>query len=408
MRILVDQSGYALLNIGDIAMLQACVFRLHDLWPDADIQVLADSPERLAQYCPGLTAVSPSIIGRSAPSRIPLSFRPAAEKVERRARSLQAGRKPELAGNDLRWEPSRLHAIRQADIVVSSGGGFINDVFWRHGAKVMGSLAVAQRFGKPTAVFSQGIGPLTNAALIRLLMHSMPRLAVIGLREGLGSAALLGKCGVESERFQVTGDDALLLATPKVRPPTGTGVGLNIRVAFYSGIDTSVASEVVTTTTEFANGHDVATVALPVSRYKGSSDLEAIQLRSSGQPDSPTDNGSDDVRSPEELVDRTARCRVIVTGSYHAAVFGLAAGVPAVCVTNSRYYDQKFEGLDGQFPGGCHLARPGPGFERDLSDAIGRAWDTCESDRDRLHSAAQTQVQRAEDAYTRFKALLSR
>jgi len=31
-RILVDQSGYDLLNIGDVAMLQACVRRLTRIW----------------------------------------------------------------------------------------------------------------------------------------------------------------------------------------------------------------------------------------------------------------------------------------------------------------------------------------------------------------------------------------
>ena len=39
-RILVDQSGYELLNIGDIAMLQACAIRMRDLWPTAEIAVV--------------------------------------------------------------------------------------------------------------------------------------------------------------------------------------------------------------------------------------------------------------------------------------------------------------------------------------------------------------------------------
>src|SRR5215469_4425243 len=48
MRILVDQSGYALLTLGDIAMLQSCVIRLGQLCPDAEIMVISHAPEPLA------------------------------------------------------------------------------------------------------------------------------------------------------------------------------------------------------------------------------------------------------------------------------------------------------------------------------------------------------------------------
>jgi polysaccharide pyruvyl transferase WcaK-like protein len=57
-RILVDQSGYELLNIGDVAMLQSCVLRLRHQWPGAEIMVISDDPVRLASYCPGTIAIS--------------------------------------------------------------------------------------------------------------------------------------------------------------------------------------------------------------------------------------------------------------------------------------------------------------------------------------------------------------
>ena len=57
MRILVDQSGYDLLNIGDVAMLQSCVTWLRMQWPAAEIMVIAAAPGRLADYCPGTIAI---------------------------------------------------------------------------------------------------------------------------------------------------------------------------------------------------------------------------------------------------------------------------------------------------------------------------------------------------------------
>ena len=57
----------------------------------------------------------------------------------------------------------------------------------------------------------------------------------------------------------------------------------------------------------------------------------------------------DDI-APEALAAAAAGCRAIVTGSYHAAVFSLALGVPAVCLTKSPYYHAKFGGLPALFP----------------------------------------------------------
>jgi colanic acid/amylovoran biosynthesis protein len=52
MKILVENGCYELRNMGDVAMLQVAVKRLHELWPDALIQIITDEPELLGVYCP--------------------------------------------------------------------------------------------------------------------------------------------------------------------------------------------------------------------------------------------------------------------------------------------------------------------------------------------------------------------
>lgn len=378
MRILVDQSGYELLNLGDAAMLQVCVRRLQELWPNAHVEVLTRSPDRLRQFCPGTTAVSPDVSLR---------------------KSRTEGASPN-ARSQSRFLPL---ALWRADLVVSSGGGFINDVFWPHGVRVLNLLGLAQRLGKPTAVFSQGIGPLTHPKLSRLVTRVMPRLLVIGLREGVESVPLLRAHRVHEDLIHVTGDDALSMATTTQRAPTGTAIGLNMRVAPYTAIDKTVAGRAGAVTAESARRHGVTALALPVSRYQSTNDLEAIATNGAH---SGARHESDDILSPKELAERAALCRVVVTASYHAAVFGLAVGVPAVCVTNSSYYDRKFDGLSAQFPNGCHTVRPGQHFERDLAEAIDRAWDSSEAVRDGIHSAAVSQTQLAEHTYQRLKSLV--
>ena len=57
MRILIDSGSYHGLNVGDVAMLQAGIARLRELWPRASIAVVTNSPDALAMHCPGVRPV---------------------------------------------------------------------------------------------------------------------------------------------------------------------------------------------------------------------------------------------------------------------------------------------------------------------------------------------------------------
>ena len=61
--------------------------------------------------------------------------------------------------------------------------------------------------------------------------------------------------------------------------------------------------------------------------------------------------------SPWALARQVGRCRIVVSGAYHVAVFALAQGIPVVGLSSSRYYDDKFEGLAAMFGTGLELVR---------------------------------------------------
>ena len=50
MRILIENGGYRITNMGDLAMLQIAVSRLKDLWPGALIEVLTSRPDLLTKF----------------------------------------------------------------------------------------------------------------------------------------------------------------------------------------------------------------------------------------------------------------------------------------------------------------------------------------------------------------------
>ena len=62
-KILMEQSGYPLGNLGDVSMLKTAVQRLEELYPHGQIQVFTSAPEKLAQFCP--QALPLSLSGRT-------------------------------------------------------------------------------------------------------------------------------------------------------------------------------------------------------------------------------------------------------------------------------------------------------------------------------------------------------
>ena len=92
----------------------------------------------------------------------------------------------------------------------------------------------------------------------------------------------------------------------------------------------------------------------------------------------------EECRTPAELLDAVALCRVVITTSYHAAVFALARGIPVIGLTGSEYYDAKFEGLARAFAGALTvLPIREPELEQRLHEAIEHAWEVSDAARRR-------------------------
>jgi colanic acid/amylovoran biosynthesis protein len=319
------------------------------------------------------------------------------------------GGRSKNGGSPASWpgQVDLVRAVREADLVVASGGGYVNDVWWWHGAGVLGVLAMAQKMGKPTAMFGQGIGPLTNRLLRRQLRETVGPLAVVGLREGLLSPQLLSEAGRAPSAMTVTGDDALEIATPRDLPSRGSDIGLNVRIAGYTGVDPSLARRVRAAVIEAAHSRDVRVIALPVSRYQRSPASAESGQDLEGSTSSSADVERMDLRTPEELADSARRCRLIVTTSYHAAVYGLANGVMTVCLVAHPYYDAKFAGLAALFPAACTLVRlDAPAFDARLKAAIDDAWQREDSVRRSAHSAALEQVSSSRHLYEELRRIV--
>jgi colanic acid/amylovoran biosynthesis protein len=111
--------------------------------------------------------------------------------------------------------------------------------------------------------------------------------------------------------------------------------------------------------------------------------------------------------TPAGVIKQVSRCRIVVTGAYHAAVFALAQGIPAVALARSPYFLDKFRGLRDIFDGGCEVVLLEPdNLDERLYKAMTAAWESADRLRAPLRNAASTQIEASQAAYRRFAEIV--
>ncbi|MFF0490356.1 polysaccharide pyruvyl transferase family protein [Nocardia sp. NPDC004068] len=409
-RVLVENGEYWLRNRGDIAMMAVTVERLRERWAGARIGVLTDQPRILRAVVP---EAEPICLGGGGhwPERSPwdrpvgaavLRWRAATDGPKSRVRAL---RRKAVAADLEPSLPSLPAAAADASLVLAQGGGYLTDVDRYQARRTLTLLEYAQSQGIPTAMIGQGIGPLEDPALLDLAARVLPGVGLIALREGRRGPALLADLGVAPERVLVTGDDAVELAY-RLRPDDlGGDLGICLRVADYARVSdharTVLGSRVRGLSAEF--GAPLA--PLIISEYD-SEDRRCTLPLLAGAPRvrRPAGRGA----SAADVARQVSRCRVVVTSAYHLAVFALAQGVPAVGVTASRYYDDKFHGLAEMFGTGLEVVDlRGDGLDAALTEAVRRQWQRAPELREPLWRKAEDQIAAGRRALDRVFGLVA-
>lgn len=399
MRIFLEAGPNGLCNAGDIAMLQVAVQKLRRVFPGAEITVATLAIDHLAAHCGGVTAIANGQRWRMTPDFV----------VRRGFQKLRAvaGFTP---GRDALLHLGRpcsshfLEAVRSADLVAFVGGGNLTTVFTFGAQFFLQTLRLAAEFGKPTVMFGQGVGPITAGSLRQAARAILPHAHMIAVRERLTGPALLGDLGVPRERIIVTGDDAVELAYAARPASLGSTLGVNVRLSDYSGVGTRDLPMIREALRHAAVRRGVELVPVPIN-WGIDPDMPSIRRLLRGMAAEPVMR--DHPCSSTSAIARIGCCRAVVTGSYHAGVFALSQGIPAVCLARSVYYADKFNGLRDMFGAGCEVvSMDDPEFTNVLAAAIERALTEADSFRSPLHEAARRQIAAAEDACARIPAML--
>jgi polysaccharide pyruvyl transferase WcaK-like protein len=385
MRTILDNGAYSLRNMGDVAMLQVAVKRLRTHLPASEIHILTANPELLARYCPGtlplLVASRDADYESATPGR--------SDWQERWARWKSRWRTPPSAARDFQ------DTLRSAAAVFVAGGGFLNDINPCQSRPLFRMLADAASRGKITALFSQGLGPLQSPELIRMLHRGCRNGTRFGLRESLYGPEILSRARIRPQNQTITGDDAIELAWDAGPAFDGKEIGFSLRQVAYSEVESRDLECLAKAFNEVRQRLNRKFIPLPISFNDHERDHEAAE-RLTGATWS--DAGSD---TPEHLINSIGQCRIVLSGTYHAAVFALARGIPCVCFYVSTYYGNKMLGLANQFPGGCEVINlRATDAAQGLVEATLRFWDSWDSDlANKLRTSAEKQMQAGREFY---------
>ncbi|MGV9414106.1 polysaccharide pyruvyl transferase family protein [Nocardia sp. NPDC003693] len=440
-RILIENSEYWLRNYGDLAMLEVTVRRLRARWPGARIGIMTETPALVSAYFPGAVGIT---VGGSDPWGAPgravrLAARlgpavtgpveiarlrawawllPRAIGVRDRLRALRShevtAERDDGAETGVTAGPrieqrhrGAARAVREADLVVALGGGYLTDADIPQATRVLELLDYARDAGIPTAMVGQGLGPLRDPGLRERAARALVKVPLIALRERRRGPGLLAALGVPPEACLVTGDDAIELAVAARKDKVGSDIGVCLRVARYAPVGPGAQDLVGAVVRESAARLRARLVPLIIAETPGSPDRATTLplVRPSADPVAPPGRF---VR-PGDVAERVARCRVLVTGAYHLAVFALSQGIPVVALTSTEYYDDKFLGLAEMFGGGVRLIHlDDPDLGDLLAAAVRAAWDEAESVREPLRAKADEQVAASLRGFERMYALLER
>ncbi|MBI5653197.1 MAG: polysaccharide pyruvyl transferase family protein [Chloroflexi bacterium] len=433
MRILFDMGVYDLRNKGNVALLQVAVARVSALWRDASLQVITSAPHLLRLYCPHASPISPNQqfdwsqrVGRvdRILRRLPRSLLRVALEVRdgiwhhipalgalltrHKARVPASPTLVIFEQKNVTAEKNRAYVemVNGMDLLIATGAQYMSDACCDDALRVLDRLEAAYRLNIPTAMVGQGLGPFQDAELRARVQTVLPLVDLIFIRDQIAAPPLLASLGVDPARVFFTGDDAVEMTWRARTQTRGNLIGLNLRVAQYTQV-TSASNETIRSVLRAATRqHHTHLLAIPISHSIHELDARAIQKLGAGIKMEPAYVSQ--FETPLDIINKVGRCRVVVTGAFHPAVFALAQGIPAIGLVKSPMYIGKFAGLIDQFGAGCQVVHlDDADLPAKLADAIETAWNATDHLRAQLLERAEHQIELGHCAYQRIFDLVA-
>jgi colanic acid/amylovoran biosynthesis protein len=288
--------------------------------------------------------------------------------------------------------------MEHADLFVVCGAGGFTDDCRQWNISTLNTIEEAIQRNIPVVMFGQGLGPLSDPDILGRSRKILPKVRLLTLRGGRGGTAVAESLALNSSQILTTGDEAVEIAYEAREEEPGQAIGINLRVASYSNVNADMIDGLRPILHEFARRHNVPLIPVPIAFHAWANDHLTIRRLLEGFDDH--SDGGVTLDTPLKVIRQVGRCRMVVTGAYHAAVFAMAQGIPVVGLSASADYTAKFLGLADQFGLGCETVFLGqPNLSERLEAAFERAWQMAEKVRRPLQEAARRQIELSQGAY---------
>lgn len=252
-----------------------------------------------------------------------------------------------------RMKPGALwQAVRSCDGLISGGGSLLQDVTGSMTIPYyLGILRLAQQLGKPTFIYSQGIGPVHRRKFYPLIRSVLRKVRYLSVRDEQ-SAELLVKMGIEREVIDVVPDPVMGLGAEQPdnlaqhrqqmmdsMAPMKPTIGVAVR---YWETDRSDLRFIAETLRLVVDKRDAKLLFLPFHEPEDEqASHEVIRwMEEMTNPSAALDTEVvTGLRHPQQMFDRAGTCDVMTGMRLHALIYAASQFVPMAGIS----YDPKID-----------------------------------------------------------------
>ncbi len=334
-RVLVADGWLA--NAGDAAIALAVDRLVRSVWPDAAVLHAAYHADLVGDQVPELAFVPPidALLGVDGADPAPDAWAPYGERL-----------------------------VRDAELVVSQGGGFLLEHYapW---PRLFAHVRVVD-LGVPLAILGQTIGTFRAARARALLRRSLGASAAISVRDA-PSVAHAVELGAAPSLVVQTSDLSLLLfpdppaARPEAPARSGVAVVLTCHEQRAPGSDadrarlsTRLLAEVLDQVADERVTVLSTAQGLGAHGIEDDSEVATVAVAALTPAERQRVDTVDGYVGPHAAIETLARHRAVVTQRLHPALFALSQGIPTALLVDA----DKVGALDGVDLGPARCTRP--------------------------------------------------
>jgi polysaccharide pyruvyl transferase CsaB len=242
-------------------------------------------------------------------------------------------------------------AIRASDGLISGGGSLLQDTTgWKTVPYYLAIIKMAQWAGKPTFIYSQGLGPIERKIFYRPIVSTLSKCAYVSVRDA-ESADLLRRMGYTKEA-EVVPDPVMGLPLRSSGGTPGSGdvsrdgrqpvIGISVR---YWNKDRSELKGIAESLNRILSDREAELLFLP---FHLPSDEEASreiigQLEGTARERAKLIEG---IEHPQDMLQQVAECDLLIGMRLHSLIYAASQHVPMLGVSYDPKIDQFLHRLD--------------------------------------------------------------